>query len=148
MYLFTYFSSHFSLLSKRCERISWWIDEIFMRHCDIMNLVFVLKRLNFTRATNRWHHSVRVAFLSFEYYVLFYHKRLKILCSIIYLSFSPFFSLFWLYHNIYYCIHYYIRYSHNFRHILEVLQSTAAHQSPWLEGIKRLTSRSLSRWRT
>lgn len=32
--------------------------------------------------------------------------------------------------------YYIIRYSRNFRYILEILQPTGTHQSPWLEGIK------------
>lgn len=47
---------------------------------------------------------------------------------------SPFFSPFWLYHNIYYCIHCCItRYSRNFRHILEILQSTGTRLLDWKE---------------
>lgn len=87
------------------------------RHCDVMKLVFILmKRLNFTRATNRWHHSVRVAFLSLEYYIFFLSQTFKnitfdylfIILTILIIS-----QYLLLYSLLYY--------SYYFRHILEIL---------------------------
>lgn len=63
------------------------------RHCDVMKLVFVLmKRLNFTRATNRWHHSVRVAFLSLEYYIFFLSQTFKNITLRLFIYYSHHFN--------------------------------------------------------
>lgn len=86
-----------------------------------------------------FHSSSRIADI-IPFVLRFYHlniiyfitQRLKMLCSIIYLFYLV--SPFWLYHNIYYCIHCCItRYSRNFRHILEILQSTGTRLLDWKE---------------
>lgn len=89
-----------------------------------------------------FHSSSRIADI-IPFVLRFYHlniiyfitQRLKMLCSIIYLfSLTIFLTILIIsQYLLLYSLLYYSRYSHNFRHILEILQSTGTRLLDWKE---------------